>query len=292
MTCGGAEWAGDEPLGEFGRFQIAEFGQLSNQNLTQHGRVALRMESVSWVHGESEHFIIHFEKGFLCTQFALTAELFYRGIKTDLGIAEDSYERKAQIFVFLGTNSWREFSGEAKLEKWTGAFQSGNELFVTGRANQNLERTSSFPHEITHLIVKRFVGDVPLWLNEGIAEYEGMRQRVLYLRRHGGVDKRFVIPVNVVTREEFIPVAKLTVLVDYPEGEAEVRIFYAEAELLVHYLSLHCGGREMFLEFVRLQSRGLTFASAFKKVYGDKFRHLDEFERSFADYAALEQKTD
>jgi len=278
----------EESLGEFGTFRTLEFDRLSNQNLSRHGTLALKMPGVTWVHGESDHFIYHFEKGFLCAQFAMTAEMFYRGIKADLGVGEDSYERKAQIYVFLGTNSWSEFAASAKLEKWTGAFQSGNELFVSGRANQNLERSSSFPHEITHLIVKRFVGDVPLWLNEGIAEHEGRRQRVLYLRRHG----RAVAAGQIVSREQFIPLGKLTTLVDYPEAEAQVRTFYAESELLVRYLVLNGGGRAPFLEFVKLQGRGLTFATAFQKVYGDKFRDLDTFEKAFAAYAALEEKPD
>lgn len=283
-------WAHAESLGEFGSFHTAAFDQLSSQSLSRHGALALKMPEVNWIHGESESFIIHFEKGFLCPQFAMTAELFYRGIKKDLGIERDDDERKAQIFVFLGTNSWQEFANSAKLEKWTGAFQSGNELFVTGRANQNFDQSASFPHEITHLIVKRFVGDVPLWLNEGLAEYEGTRQRVLYLRRHGGTGRRVVKTSNGVGREQFIRVAKLTALVDYPAEGEQVATFYNESERLVSYLWEKCGGREKFLEFIKLQSQGRTFANALIEVYGEKYRDLDVFENAFADFAVAEQK--
>ncbi|MCG3149154.1 MAG: hypothetical protein PCFJNLEI_02613 [Verrucomicrobiae bacterium] len=290
VVCHG--WAGEESLGEFGTFRTLEFDRLSNRNLSRHGALALKMPGVVWVHGESTHFIYHFEQGFLCPQFAMTAELFYRNIKADLGIGEDSQEGKARIYVFLGTNSWNEFACSAKLEKWTGAFQNGNELFVSGRANQNFELTASFPHEITHLIVNRFIGDVPLWLNEGIAEYEGRRQRAFFLRRHGKANARFVVPNRSVSRQQFIPLAELTTMADYPADESRVRIFYAEAELLVRYLVLQSGSREKFLEFVKLQAQGLAFVTALQKVYGDKFRDLVAFEKAFADYAALETKPD
>ena len=285
----GAE-LGQETAAGFGGFHSSELSALSDRHTSRMGAVALKMPSVTWVHGESDHFHFHFERGFLCQQFAIAAELFYGRIKEHLGIVEDSYERKGRIFVFIGTNSWEKFSSQVKLEKWTGAFQSENELFVTARANQTLDLSPEIPHEITHLVVKRFVGDVPLWLNEGIAEFEGARQRTLYLRTHVAT-KRFVIPPNYLPREQIIPLTDLTGMVDYPEDETKVEIFYTESELLVHYLYVECGGQERFLKFVKLQSQGLKFASSLDRIYGEKFRDLETFEESFAKYAASKTKS-
>ena len=247
------------------------------------------MESVEWVHGESDHFVYHFEKGFLCPQFAAAAELFYGRIKENLGITEDSYERKAHIFVFLGTNTWHEFSQKNKLEKWTGSLHVGGELYVLARANQRLDRSEFVPHEITHLIVQRFVGNVPLWLNEGIAEFEGRRQRALYMRTHSPGKMVVVIP-NSVPHDELVPLSELTGVVDYPDDETKTKTLYVESELLVHYLITDCGGTESFLKFVELQSQGLTFASAFRRIYGEKFRDLELFEDAFAKYASSTNK--
>ena len=171
-----------------------------------------------------------------------------------------------------------------------GRVSSGNELFVTARANQNLDLSPAIPHEITHLVVKRFVGDVPLWLNEGIAEFEGARQRVLYLRTRVAA-KTFVIPLNYLPPEQSIPLTDLTSMVDYPEDEAKVETFYTESELLVHYLFVECGGQEPFLNFVKLQSQGSKFGSNLHKIYGEQFRDMEAFEESFTKYAARKNKS-
>jgi hypothetical protein len=281
---------GEPPVG-LGNYQAVEFDRLSDRNVSRRGAEVLKMDSAAWVHGESDHFIFHFEKGFLCPQFASAAELFYGRIKQDLGITEDSYERKAHIFVFLGTNSWRQFSAKIHLEKWTGSFQSGNELYVQAPANQRLDRAPYLPHEITHLVVHRFLGDTPLWLNEGLAEYEGRRQRVFYMRtRLSG--RTVVLTPRHIPREELISLDELTGRVDYPEAEAQLQTFYIESELLVRYLITECGGVDLFRRFVSLQSRGLTFLSALHEVYRTKFPGEELFEKSFSAYAVQSNKLD
>lgn len=283
-----AQEEGDPPLG-LGGYRTLEFNMLSDQNVSRRGAEVLKIDSVQWVHGESDHFIFHFEKGFLCPQFASAAELFYGRIKAHLGIAEDAYERKAHIFVFLSTNSWHQFTGKIKLEKWTGSFQSGNELFVQAPANQRLDRAPYVPHEITHLVVRRFLGDVPLWLNEGIAEYEGRQQRFVYMRTHSS-GKIVVMRPNSVPRDEFMSLSELTGFVDYPDDETKIKTFYSESELLVQFLITKGGGTEPFLKFVELQSRGLTFASAFGTIYGEKFHNMELFEDAFAKYATSKNR--
>lgn len=271
------------------KFRLVEFGELSDPHVSRLGNTALQMTSVVWQHAETDHFIFHFERGFLCQQFAIAAELFYDRIKTHLGVADDAYERKAQVFVFLGADSWRVFSRQINLEQWTGAFNSGNELFVTGRANQTVDRSSQVPHEITHLIVKRFVGDLPLWLNEGVAEFEGSRQRWLYLRQRVAT-KQFVMTYPSLPPAQFIPLVELTGRTDYPANDAEVRAFYAESELLVHYLYDECGGSAAFLKFLKLQSQGQRFATSFTEVYGGKFRDGPALEAAFTKFATRQDQ--
>ena len=66
--------------------------------------------------------------------------------------------------------------------------------------------------------------------------------------------------------------------------------FYAESELLVHFLFVECGGQGPFLRFVKLQSQGLKFASSLLQVYGERFRDVEAFENSFARYASRDRK--
>jgi len=291
FIAAGMAWAEetDEPSPGYGGYRPIDTRQLSAQHVSRRGAEVLKMESVEWIHGESDHFVYHFEKGFLCPQFAAAAELFYGRIKDDLGIKEDSYERKAHIFVFLGAKSWHEFSVKNKLEKWTGSLHTRGELYVQAPANQRLDRSVYVPHELTHLIVQRFVGDVPLWLNEGIAEYEGRQQRFVYMRTHAS-GKIVVMVPSSVPHDEFIPLPELTGAVDYPGDEDKIKTFYNESELLVHYLITKCGGTESFLKFVELQGHGLSFATALDQVCGEKFPNVELFESAFTKYATTKNR--
>jgi hypothetical protein len=273
-------------VAQAGDYRAAQFAELSDRHVSRRGELALQLPGVNWVHGESDHFIYHFEPGFLGPQFAVAAELFYRLAKQDLGITEDSFERKARIYVFLNEQTWTGFVGAARLDRWTGSLQAGNELFVCSRANQKLDLSPALPHEITHLVVRRFVGDLPLWLEEGVAQFAGRRARAHYVRTRMNAQMR--MPLGMVPRDEFIRLRELTGAVDYPADADRVKTFYLESELLVRFLRFQPGGAEAFLKFLRLQSQGRQFASALDQVYGRQFRDMDALERVFAAEIARE----
>jgi hypothetical protein len=271
----------DKPPTGTGNYHEVEFARLSDQNVSRRGAVLLKMPGLAWVHGESDHFVFHFERGFLCPQLATAIELFYGRIKLDLGIATDAYERKAHVFVFLHPERWQEFAAETKIEPWSAAVQIGNELFACARANQRLDASPNLPHELTHLVVKRFVGDVPLWLNEGVAQVEGARARVQYLRARGASMR---IPLPDLAVESKLPMAELTGFVDYPADDATREIFYRQSELVVWFLMEQGGNEEAFRQFLKLQSQGLSFASALDKAFGSQLRNVEAFEKSFTGY--------
>jgi Protein of unknown function (DUF1570) len=93
-------------------------------------------------------------------------------------------------------------------------------------------------HEYVHLLVGSSLADVPMWFNEGLAEYYSTYQ--MYSERGatlGRVKEGHVLEL----RERFIPLTEL-LAVDYRSplyNEGERRgVFYAESWALVHYLLL------------------------------------------------------
>jgi hypothetical protein len=135
------------------------------------------------------------------------------------------------------------------------------------------------PHEITHLVVCRFLGgDTPLWLNEGLAEFEGIRCYRGYLKARKyelvGVPDR-------LDRSRYIPLKDLTSAVDYPRDAAEVTAFYIESHRLVAFLYYECGGMEPLMKFVKHLCNGARFGSALRDVYGSTGGNLDAFEEKF-----------
>jgi hypothetical protein len=201
-------------------------------------------------------------------------------IAQDMGKDTTQWERKCHVFVFEQPADWAEFQKRGSLDPWTGGIHSGNELFI--QRNPALKfKGSTLGHEIAHLVVNRFFGSgVPLWLNEGYAEYAASRCYAAFQRARGYLSRPMA---NAVDPERFIPVAELTGAVAYPGDVTRVRTFYDESQRLVRFL----GGvnRSGFNQLFDALSKGNRFETALNKGFGGRFQSLDALEREFKDYA-------
>jgi hypothetical protein len=261
------------------------FEELSERNVSRAGEQALKMTSVKWEHFETDHFIFHSETGFAAAQLASASEEFYREIKEDLGITEDAYQRKSHLYVFLNETAWREFAAHNRLDPWTGGCCNGRELFFRSRPHFSFQGTT-LPHEMTHLALYRFIGgDIPLWLNEGFAEFESTHLYRMYLKKR---NYRLPVLAPLVEKDRYIALDTLTRAVDYPSNAADARAFYAESQRLVSYLHQMPGGGPSFLKFMKRHCAGLTFESAAKEIYGSAFPGMNEFNEKFRAYATQE----
>jgi len=258
--------------------KLAPLEELSERTVSRQGDMALSTKSITWQHSESDHFIFHTEAGFAVTQLVGVAEWSYAEIKKDMGITQDSFERKCQVYVFLNQPAWQHFVGEGRMESWTGGWCTGRELFFWSRPNFKFQGTT-LPHEMTHLVLHRFVaGDIPLWLNEGLAEFEGFRLYRTYLKERNYTLQNVRDRLN---RDQYIPLDTLTSAVDYPRTTDEVTAFYTESERLISFLYYQHGGREPLMKFLKLQSEGARFDSAWRDVYGTKSSDPRLFENKF-----------
>jgi hypothetical protein len=266
--------------------KVVPFAELSEHYVSRRGDAALSIEAVKWEHSESDHFIFHTETGFLVTQLVSAAEWSYVGIKKDLGITQDSFERKCHLYVFLNEQAWRKFVGDGKMDAWTGGWSTGRELFFWSRPNFKFQGRT-LPHELTHLVLHRFVGgDIPVWLNEGLAEFEGIRIYRAYLKaRHYALTN---VPDHL-SRDKYIPLKDLTSAIDYPKSKDEVVAFYIESQRLVSFLYYQHGGMMPLMKLVKLQSEGARFDSAWRDVYISNYSDLQEFENKFIAYLTKEK---
>ena len=257
---------------------ILPFEQLSEHTVSRQGDAELNLKAIKWEHSESDHFIFHTETGFSVPQLAASAEWSYAEIKKDLGIVQDSFERKCHVYVFLNEQAWHDFVGTGKMESWTGGWCTGRELFFWSRPNFRFQGTT-LPHEMTHLVLHRFVGgDTPLWLNEGFAEFEGIRLYRTYMKL------RNYTLTNVrdhLDRGQYIALKDLTSAVDYPRSTDEVTAFYTESQRLVNFFYYQHGGMGPLLKFIKVQSDGSQFDSAWREVYSGKYSDQQAFENKF-----------
>ena len=252
------------------------FRELSSTSLHPFGQTALALNPDGWKHAESANFIYHYFDAAAAKQVAAEAEFYFRVIARDLGREGEAVEKKAQIFI-LPHKEWEEFKRGARLDPWTGGMHSANELFITRDGDRFQGPTLG--HEVAHLVVERFFGGhIPLWLNEGYAEYISGVLYAAYYRARGYASKPRFVDMNP---EDYLPLEKLTAITTYPASEREVVAYYVESRKLVTFLQQR--GKEPFRAFFEAMSKGSFFESAVDGAYGGRFVSRRELEEQFRD---------
>lgn len=272
--------AADDPRGLAGLAEVT-FAQLTDQHLTALGQTALAIRPAEWKHAETANFVYHFFHGFVATPVSVEAEFYYRVIAQELRRDTSSWERKSQIFIFENVADWRAFQEHAQLDPWTAGIHAGDCLFIQ-RDPEYKFKGRTLGHETAHLVVHRFFGSgVPLWLDEGYAEYAAIRGYASFLRARGYSAKP---SSELLALVDFIPLKTLSELLAYPTEIQKVRAFYVESEKLVRFLS--ATDPAQFLVFFDALAKGHRFESALGKSYGSRFPSLDALEGEFKKYCA------
>lgn len=271
---------GADPRGLNGLAELP-LSQLSDSRVSPLGQKALAIEPAEWRHAETANFIYHFFHGFIATPVSVEAEFYYRVVAKELARDTSQWERKCHIFIFEKPADWRAFQSSARLEPWTGGIHSGGDLFIQ-RDPECKFKGRTLGHEITHLVVHRFFGPgVPIWLNEGYAEYASIRGYASFLRARNYAARP---ASDAVAAADFIPLKSLTEMLSYPADVRQVGTFYAESEKLTRFLA--AADKQEFLAFFDAMAKGSRFETALWKTFGSRFPTLDGLEREFREYAA------
>jgi hypothetical protein len=256
------------------------FQNLSDRNLTALGQAAMSIHPNDWKHAETTNFIYHFFHGFIAAPVSVEAEFYYRVISGDLEKDTTQWERKCHIFIFETDADWKEFQKKGSLDPWTGGIHSQGSLFI--QRNPDLKfKGDTLGHEITHLVVERFFGSgIPLWLNEGYAQYSASRCYAAFNRARGYAAR----PTSrSVPADLYMPVSQLTSLITYPQEVTQVGVFYSESERLVRFLTK--GDKHGFGLFLEAMSKGNRFETALNKGFGARYTSADALDREFKPYA-------
>ncbi len=257
-------------------FSKVDWKDLTDQNLTETGQTALRVYGEAWLHAETEHFVYHFHDAKEAETILVHAEVYYQWIKQMFGITEDPEKNKSHVFIFDDKDLWRSFS-QNTMEKLPGAeaFTNGRELFIY-RMPFWLEPQRVLAHEITHLVMFRFVkGRIPLFLNEAFAEF--MATKAIAMKADGNDFN--VRTFKLIPETEFIPLDELSDFKNYPSEKIE--IFYRQCEFLARFLILNYKP-EKFYSLLKLTANGTPFMDAIEELYGID---LETFAQKFKTYA-------
>ena len=129
----------------------------------------------------------------------------------------------------------------------------------------------TFIHELTHIILGsafKGEGQIPRWLNEGIA---------LYVSREWSFN-RVTAMTRAVLTDSIIPLSELTYR--FPENPRDLQLAYAQSFYLVSFLITRFG-RESFHTFIRLYSQNKDLENTLFQVYSLSVEELESQWTSF-----------
>ena len=148
------------------------------------------------------------------------------------------------------------------------------DLIVMGTSDRQTKNVAV--HEYVHLLVKHSGAEVPVWLNEGLAElYSTFEPQ--------GKQVAFGKSARVLGDWQWLPLKEL-MSVDYDSSHFDAhdrsKVFYAQSWALTHMLCLSKPYSDRFSDFLRGVDGG-TGEEAFRWVYG---KTLDQVESDFKRY--------
>ncbi|MEQ1860505.1 MAG: hypothetical protein ABMA13_11270 [Chthoniobacteraceae bacterium] len=269
-----------------GNFAEVPFERLSERTIAPLGARALAIRKADWKHAESAHFVYHFFQSFVAAPVSVEAEFFYTVVAKELGRDTSQWERKCHIYIFEKPADWTQFKVAGQLDPWTGGLCAGGELFIV-RDPQVKWKGDTLGHEVTHLVLHRFFGPgIPLWLNEGFAEYAAARGYAAFWRARGFQARP---RSQAVDPARWIPLAEIIGAAGYPADVTKVATFYHQSERLVRFLSsVDKAGFQRLLEAL---AQGNRFDTALGKSFHGKFADLAALERAAKEYATREHGT-
>ena len=179
------------------------------------------------------------------------------------------------VMVFKNASSYAPFKIR---EQSSGHFQSGQDVnYIALTADIKGDGFSVIFHEFTHLLVNNNFKNVPVWFNEGLAEY--------YSKFHMSEDQRVVLGYPIVShvlhlrKNKMLPLRTLFEVdhksAHYNESD-KTSIFYAQSWALVHYLMIGKTGRdEQLNKFTELLGSRVPQEKAFKEAFGTTLEAME-----------------
>ena len=175
-------------------------------------------------------------------------------------------ERPIKIYVYASTGDLQ--GAMISSNEWTGgvAFTDFGIIAISIPPSQLAWGDRALVHELTHLVVHQATyspyGQLPLWLDEGLATYsEGELDADLHSSLSEAVSEGTLISVRSLCS----PFSAYT---------DKARLSYAESYSLVEYL-LDNYGQDKMLNLLNILKQGSTYDEALIEVYGFDINGLD-----------------
>lgn len=224
----------------------------------------------AWRTVKMEHFVVlHLGNEAFAERMGKQAEILFQRIMRDLGYQQRDkfwlWGNRCTIRIYRNAETFRK---SVQAPEWAAGYADpvNREIVTFEGSDAFVERV--LPHELTHLVFREFVGfkgEIPLWLNEGVAVWETAR---IAGRELPEGDAKSALPLASLMAP------------DMRSASAGVASnVYAQAAAVVSFM-FSKGGAEKFTTFCRQLRDGKSVDDALRFTYGSAMGNMGELERA------------
>jgi hypothetical protein len=236
-------------------------------------------EKAPWKEIRGDHFIVfYFGEDSFAQEVLRKAEQYYKQICEDLGYERRSsfwqWDKRVKIYIYKTKEDFLKNSGKAE---WSEGYANYTERTIVSYEWKENFLEALLPHEITHLIFRDYVGfqgEVPIWLDEGVAQWEEPAKRNVV---------RSIMRSYLKSARGYALEDLTTVDVRNISAKPAVEIFYVEAASIVDFLIAKYGS-DSFIFFCRQLRDGKSIGAALPFAYPTQMRTVKEMEEKWKAY--------
>ncbi|MBU1125289.1 MAG: hypothetical protein KKC84_04630 [Candidatus Omnitrophica bacterium] len=258
-----------------------------------------------WKELKSDHFIVYFsnDENF-AKELLSTSEGYYRDIASAIGYARYSgfwtWDNRCKIYIYPDHATFIAQTGQPQ---WSQGMADYTQRSISSFAWSSGFLESLLPHEMAHLIFRDFVGfkgEVPLWLDEGVAQWAEKPKRNLAsaAARQYYQEARFFIledlmklDISALRDNQTIQVRALQAQGGDKEkesilslrGDSLVSSFYLQSASLVVFL-IEKLGSDRFAHFCRQLRDGKDMQEALRFAFTPKIRSVSDLQKAWVRY--------
>jgi len=264
---------------------------------------SLTISAQEWKELNGEHFIIYFQQDEKFAKEVLhKAENYYQSIASDLGYPRYSefwlWEKRVKIYIYPNKETYLKATAQPDWSDGMADYQ--NKRIISYAWNRGFVE-SLLPHEMAHLIFRDFIGfkgKIPLWLDEGVAQWSEQVKRA-HLKRMAqeafrnntllsitdmmNLDIRKIKDEKerVYIRSSRTKDSQMGVL--FLSASNLIDIYYLESVAIVGFL-IEKYGTSRFTEFCRQLRDGRSVEDALRLVYTGYINNLEDLENKLREY--------
>ncbi|MBI4974925.1 MAG: hypothetical protein HZC19_03905, partial [Candidatus Omnitrophica bacterium] len=260
------------------------------------------LSAEDWKEAKSDHFIVYFTQDRQFAQDVLDkAEVYYKRIATELGYPRYSefwtWDKRVKIYIHPDHQSFIKATNQPE---WSHGMADYRTKRIISFAWSKNFLESLLPHEMAHLIFRDFVGfkgEIPLWLDEGVAQWEEeskrheMKKVVRQLYKEDTLlSLHDMMKLKLLEIKDMKKTYILSTLTKKGESASLilgtdnlVNIYYLQSVSLVGFL-IEKYGSDSFAIFCRQLRDGKSLEEALRFAYPTHIQDLSELEMKWREY--------